>query len=121
MKTDLATSIVVAIVGTVAAYFVCNLLVPKIDDFTYKALDSKLQYNLSDPNIEVFNYRAVNPTVEVYVGQCSGDNCETAVSIDNEAEEEAKEETKEETETTPQETPEEQSGTNEEPENGTTD
>lgn len=114
MKTDLATSIIAAIVGTVAAYFVCNLMVPKIESVTLPALSSDTDYSLTEPNIEVFNYRAVNPTVEVYVGNCTGDNCETAVIIDDETEEEPEEEnTEEETEEEP--------GENEEPENGTTD
>lgn len=116
MKKDLITSIVAAVVGTVAAYFVCNLLVPQIESFTYKSLDSKIDYSLDDPNIEVFNYRAVNPTVEVYVGNCTGNDCETAIIIDTETEKEPEEET----ETTPEETPEQESGQDEESENGTT-
>ena len=91
-------------------YFVCNLLVPKIESFTLPSLDSDIDYSLNEPNIEVFNYRAVNPTVEVYVGNCTGDNCETAVIIDTETEEE-----------TLEENTEQEPGENEEPENGATD
>ena len=87
MKTDLTTSIIAAIVGTVAAYFVCNLLVPKIESFTLTSLSSDTDYTLTEPNVEVFNYRSVNPTVEVYVGNCTGDNCEPAIIIDEETEE----------------------------------
>ncbi len=115
MKTDLITSVIAAVVGTVAAFFLCNLLIPKIENFSYTTLDPNLNYTLSDPDIEVFNYRAVDPTVEVWVGQCSGDNCDTAIIIDTE--------TNEEPETTPEaETPEEVTpGPNEESENGVTD
>lgn len=126
MKTDLITSILAAVVGTVAAFFICNLIVPKIEDFTYKTLDSNLQYTLKDPNVEVFNYRAVNPTVEIVINRdgCTGSDCETTVIIDNETKEpetEESPETEEKPETTPEQSEEEQSGTNEGPENGTTD
>lgn len=114
MKTDLISSIIAAIVGTIAAYFVCNLLIPKIDNFSYPALNSEFNYDLEEPNNEVFNYRAVNPTVEVYVGNCTGDDCETAIIIEDDT-------TQEEENEEPEETPEEQSGEDEELIDGTTD
>lgn len=70
MKQDLATSIFTAIVGAIIAYFVCNMILPEIQSFSYKTLGSELTYDIKNPNPEIFNYRAVNPTVEVYVGQC---------------------------------------------------
>ncbi len=70
MKTELATSIFVAILGTVVAYFVCNMFLNAPEDVTLKTLSSNLTYTLTEPNSEIFNFRAVNPTVEVYVGQC---------------------------------------------------
>ncbi len=73
MKTDLATSIGVAIVGILVAYFVCNLFVGSIDDFTITSVSTKVNANLEEPSPEVFNYKALNPTVEVYVGD-SEDN-----------------------------------------------
>ena len=71
MKNDLATSIGLTIVGAVIAYFVCNLFIPPIEDFTFKSLTTKTDASLVNPNPEVFNYRAINPTVEVYVGDCT--------------------------------------------------
>ena len=70
MKTDLATSLVIAIVGVVAAYFLCGFLIPKIESARIKTVDSNVSASLEEPNVEVFNYRSINPTVEVYVGQC---------------------------------------------------
>jgi hypothetical protein len=70
MKTDLTTSILAAVIGIVVAYFVCNMFIPGIDDVSIKTLGNNLNYSLTEPNPEIFNYRAVNPTVEVYVGQC---------------------------------------------------
>ena len=73
MKTDLVTSIGAALLGSVVAFFICNTLLPEIETTSFKKLqdDSNSSYNLAEPNPEVFNYRALNPTVEVYVGDCT--------------------------------------------------
>ncbi len=71
MKTDLVTSIAAAAVGIIAAYFICNMVLPPLSDVTIKTLDSGTTYTLTSPDPEVFNYRSINPTVEVYVGQCA--------------------------------------------------
>ena len=68
MKKDLVSSIGVAILGAVIAYFVCNLFIGPIEDVTLKTIDSSVNADLVDPDPEVFNYKALNPTVEVYVG-----------------------------------------------------
>ena len=73
MKTDLASSIGIAIAGVLIAYFVCNLFIGPIEDVYIKTVDSSLSTDIADPNPEVFNYRAINPTVEVYVGD--DENC----------------------------------------------
>lgn len=70
MKADLATSIVVSIVGIVIAYFVCQLFVGPIENFTFTTIDSEVSTELAEPDSEIFNYKALNPTVEVYVGTC---------------------------------------------------
>ena len=68
MKTDLATSIGVAIAGVLISYFICNIFVGPIEDVSIKTVDSSFSTEIEDPNPEVFNYRAIDPTVEVYVG-----------------------------------------------------
>lgn len=79
MKFDLFSAIGVAIVGVCVGFFVTNMLVPEIKDFTFKTIDDAANaesangYNYADvksPDPEVFNYEALNPTVEVYVGEC---------------------------------------------------
>ena len=79
MKFDLYTSIGVAVVGIIVAFFVTNLFLPSLEDFKFTAIDdtsnanSSNNYNyadLTEPSNEVFNYDALNPTVEVYVGEC---------------------------------------------------
>ena len=71
MKTDLATSIGVAIAGAIIAFVVCNLFLGEIEDFSYKSINASVGSDLANPDPEVFNYKAINPTVEVYVGDCT--------------------------------------------------
>ena len=70
MKTDLATAIGVTIVGVLIAYFTCNLFLGEPEEFSVKTLESTVDTNLVEPDVNVFNYKAINPTVEVYVGDC---------------------------------------------------
>ena len=72
MKTDLISSIGVAVLGVIVSYFICNILVSTwtTDSYTVKTLESEVTADITDPDSSVFNYRALNPTVEVYVGNC---------------------------------------------------
>ena len=72
MKTDLISSIGVAVLGVIVSYFICNILVSTwtTDNYTVKTLESEVTADITDPDPSVFNYRALNPTVEVYVGNC---------------------------------------------------
>lgn len=74
MKTDLASSIGIAIVGVLIAYFVCNLFIGPIEDYTVNSVSTKVDASLDNPSPEVFNYKALNPTVEVYVGDSTENN-----------------------------------------------
>lgn len=71
MQKDLVTSIGTALLGAIIAFVVCNLFLGPIEDVSFKTIDSNLSIEVIDPNPEVFNYRALNPTVEVYVGDCT--------------------------------------------------
>lgn len=70
MKTDLATAIGAAVLGLLIAYFATNFFMGPIEDVTYKTIDANVSTSLIDPDPEIFNYRALNPTVEVYIGSC---------------------------------------------------
>lgn len=72
MKNELATAIFAAIAGLVIAYFVTNLLFGKIEDYSITTIEGTLSTDIVEPDVEVFNPNALNPTVEVYVG----DNCQ---------------------------------------------
>ena len=71
MNKELILSIVVAVVGTLGAYFACNLFIGDIGSETVNTIDSSVTADLASPDIEVFNYKALNPTVETYIGECS--------------------------------------------------
>ena len=70
MKTDLVTSIAIAIVGAVIGFFICNFFIGPIEPISFKTVETDVDADLSEPNVNVFNYKALNPTVEVYVGNC---------------------------------------------------
>ena len=72
MKTDLATSISAAIIGVLIAYFLSNwMFVHPIEEVTIKVIGSEVNTELVNPDPEIFNYKALNPTVEVFVGDCA--------------------------------------------------
>ena len=79
MKTDLATSIAFAIFGILVSFFVCNIFLTSPKDVTFKTVEgNNLNTNLAMPTSEIFNTDSLNPTVEVYVGDCTVDfygNC----------------------------------------------
>ena len=70
LQNNLLLSIVIAVIGVVAAFAACNALVGPIEQVTFYTVDSTVNTTLAEPNPELFNYLALNPTVEVYVGEC---------------------------------------------------
>ena len=78
MKTDLATSIAMALFGAIVAFVICNMFFGEIQDVSFKTISGNVDTSLLTPDEEIFNYKALNPTVEVYVGDCETDpygNC----------------------------------------------
>ncbi|MDO4742193.1 MAG: hypothetical protein Q4A79_02355 [Candidatus Saccharibacteria bacterium] len=71
MKKDLVSYVLLGIIGVVATYVVCDMLLPSLTSVSFKTLNSDPGYSLAEPNPEIFNFRAINPTVEVYVGECT--------------------------------------------------
>ena len=68
MKTDLTTAIISAVVGVIIAYAITgNLLIKPPSPVSIRQLDNSVTSTLNDPDPEIFNYRALNPTVEVYI------------------------------------------------------
>lgn len=117
MKTDLASSIGAAIAGVLIAYFICNLFIGPIEDFTVKTVDSSVGAELVEPDPEVFNYKALNPTVEVYVGDDTAEEPQQNTPVEPEPEAEPEEESS----NTEEETQENTETETQEGENGNTD
>lgn len=86
MKKELATTIIAAIAGVLIAYFVTNIFIPPTKNFTYSSVDSSIGADYIEPDVEIFNYKALNPTVEVFVGNCTeyNENGECVDNIDSE-------------------------------------
>lgn len=71
-QSDIFSIILVASVGTLAAFFICQSIMGNPDEAStkFKALNEVISQKLISPDPEVFNSTAINPTVEVYVGEC---------------------------------------------------
>lgn len=68
MKKDLLTAVITAIVGVALAYFIVGgVFLKEPAPVVIKTLTTAVDNTVSEPNPEIFNYRAVNPTVEVYI------------------------------------------------------
>ena len=69
-KTDIALIILIAMISVVASYFVMQNL---LGDPSEKKADVKTMEAISDqfvePNKEIFNKSAINPTVEIVIGE----------------------------------------------------
>lgn len=76
MKTsDYISIFTIAIAGTVLAYFLMNYFLgdPLEKTVSFEYLEP-VSADLVEPDSEVFNAGAINPTVEVFVGSCEDIN-----------------------------------------------
>ena len=71
-QSDIFSIVVVASVGTLAAFFICQAIMGKPEEAIvhFTGLEHVIASDLKDPDPEVFNATAINPTIEVYVGDC---------------------------------------------------
>lgn len=71
-QSDIFTLILIAGIGTLAAFFVCQSLLgdPSKASVKFKTIAENVSSELTAPNPEIFNSTAINPTIEVYVGDC---------------------------------------------------
>lgn len=71
-QSDIFSIIFVAGVGVLASFFACRAIMgdPSDAKTEFKRLNAVISRNYVEPNAEVFNSQAINPTVEVYVGDC---------------------------------------------------
>lgn len=70
-QSDIITIVLITMIGTIAAGFATNAILGNPDDAkeTWKTIEV-VDPSLTPPDSEVFNASAINPTVEVYVGNC---------------------------------------------------
>ena len=70
-RSDIFSIVLIAIIGTVAAFLVCGAILGDPDEktVTFKTIKS-IEAELKEPDPELFNADAINPTVEVHVGNC---------------------------------------------------
>lgn len=70
-QSDIFTIIAVAVVGVVVSSVLLNMILGNPDEksVSFKTVEV-IESTLDNPDPEVFNPEAINPTVEVYVGEC---------------------------------------------------
>lgn len=85
-KFDLATAIFMLVVGGALAFGICSFLLPKLKDEEFLRLESAASGEVGTPNNEIFNSKAINPTVEVCVGCVNGEVETPAEEVQPEAE-----------------------------------
>ena len=82
-RSDLITAGLIAVIGTIAAYVLVGSIMgnpeEKVVSFKYVIADSVNE--LSIPDSEIFNDSAINPTVDVYVGDCIDQDHDGEISI----------------------------------------
>ncbi len=71
-QSDIFTLILIAGIGTIVAYFACKTILGDPSEATvkFKKISQPVTSELITPDPELFNSAAINPTVEVYVGDC---------------------------------------------------
>ncbi len=74
-KKDIISIIAVAILGVVAAFVGVNSILGDINDksATFRSIEV-VNSSVGEPDPEVFNPEAINPTVDVFVGNCVDKN-----------------------------------------------
>lgn len=70
-QSDIFSIIIIASVGTLVSYFVVNSILgnPDLQYADIRTID-EISPDLVEPDSELFNPDAINPTVEVFVGEC---------------------------------------------------
>ena len=71
-QSDIFTLILVAGIGSLGSFFLCNAILGDPDEASveFTRLSQVISADLTEPDPEIFNSTAINPTIEVYVGDC---------------------------------------------------
>ena len=70
-KSEIISVILIASIGTIIAAFMTNMILGNPDErsVSFNTI-AEIEPSLDEPDPEMFNVTAINPTVEVYVGDC---------------------------------------------------
>ena len=70
-KSDIITVILIASIGVIISIILTNTFLGNPDErsVSFKSI-TEISADLAEPDPETFNVEAINPTVEVYVGDC---------------------------------------------------
>ncbi len=78
MRKEMLLAIITAIIGSSVGFVIINIFSSSTESFVITTLkpsddsaSSESYSNLANPDSEIFNYKSINPTVEVYVGDGS--------------------------------------------------
>jgi hypothetical protein len=84
-NTDIAAIVLIAVIFTLGAYYVVDKVVgdPYERRVNVEYMD-KISSTILQPDPEVFNRDAINPTVEVWIGQGSEGNNQTGDDTEEE-------------------------------------
>ena len=71
-RNDIALTVAVAIIGVIISFVLCNFIFgdPDKEEITFTSLSSTIEASVEEPNREIFNPSSINPTVEIYIGNC---------------------------------------------------
>lgn len=70
-QSDIISTVLIGVIGFIVAYFVVNMFFnPDEETVTFKTIEP-ISDIVTTPDNLVFNTNAINPTVEVYIGDCS--------------------------------------------------
>lgn len=78
MRTDLVTSVGLAIVGVLISFFIANTLMGEIESVSFQTIENPVSAEVAEPDPEIFNSQAINPTVEVCVGTCDANSSDSS-------------------------------------------
>ena len=67
-RFNLVSSVLALVLGAVLSFIITNLFLGAPEDVTFKTIESVVTKSTGDPDPEVFNSRAIDPTVEIYIG-----------------------------------------------------
>lgn len=70
-NTDIALIILIAAISVIASYFLGNFILGDPADLTSDVVYvDPIDSGVTAPDIEFFNTKTLNPTVEIYIGHC---------------------------------------------------